>query len=468
MSVWVLGARWCLAGVFALSGVAKLVDRAGTARTLVDFGVPKVLGLPGAVLLPIAELACAGALVAAGTAWWGATGVLVLLAIFTVAIGVNLGRGRTPDCHCFGQIRSEPIGATTLMRNAVLAALAGTVLWFRPGKVEPSMRGLFAATGEAWPLLALLNASVSAVLAVALFHVLRQNGRMLLRLDAVEARLGSAESMSPEPSGLPVGTLAPTFSLPDLDGSTVTLEAMAEAGKRIVLVFSEPTCSACDEVLPHVARWQRVLGDRVSTLVISRGTVAENSRKRQEFELKTVLLQQNRETADAYRVEGTPSAVIVTDGKIASPLAAGLDAIRDLVDGATRIGRGEPPPAVRLPDLSGTLVDLSLPTGRPLVLLFWSPSCGYCQELLGEVKRWEQTASTEGTRLRVISSGSIETNIAQGFASEVLLDRKFEIGTAFGASGTPSAVTLDSEGLVASDLGIGVDGVRGILRLAKP
>ena len=466
MSVLALMARWALAAVFAVSGVAKLADRAGTRRSLADFGAPAVLAGPGAILLPVAELLCAGALVVSGSAAWGALGVLVLLVVFTAAIGISLLRGRTPDCHCFGQLRSEPIGVKTLVRNAVLAAMGALVLWSGPGEAAPAVSALVVpgTNGSVWRVLALVNGAVALLLLVALVQVLRRNGRILLRLDALEARLGTLDAASPEPSGLSVDEVAPGFSLQDVDGATVTLGSLTESNKRVALVFTEPACGACDEVLPDVARWQRVSADRVTTLVISRGTVGQNRNKRARYELGTVLLQRDREVAEAYGVVGTPSAVLVANGKIASRLAAGPDEIRHMIDDATRVGRGQPSPAIRLPNLSGTLVDLSLPTGQPQLLLFWSPSCGYCQELLGDLKRWEQDAREGGTRLRVISSGSKETNLAQGFASEVLLDRHFEIATVFGATGTPSAVTLDSQGLVASELGIGADGVRALLR----
>ena len=207
MQALMLITRWCLAGVFALAGVAKLADRAGTLRSLVGFGVPTALASSGAVLLPIAELICAFALIPSSSAWWGALGVLALLGLFSLAICVNLIRGRAPQCHCFGQLRSEPIGSRTLVRNALFAAMAVAVLWSGPTELEIATLSVTAPgeSGSMWQVLALLNSAISACLVVALFHLLRQNGRILLRLDAAEARLGTAVSSSPEPSGLPVG-----------------------------------------------------------------------------------------------------------------------------------------------------------------------------------------------------------------------------------------------------------------------
>ena len=52
--------------------------------------------------------------------------------------------------------------------------------------------------------------------------------------------------------------------------------------------------------------------------------------------LTGVLLQEDREVAHAYLVDATPSAVLVTGGRIASHVVAGDEAIRSLVADATR------------------------------------------------------------------------------------------------------------------------------------
>src|SRR5438132_6776174 len=114
--------RFLLCGVFLVAGISKLRDRPGSRQALLDFGVPKALAGIFAILLPLAEIVVALALLPAASAWTGAVGALVLLCLFLIAIGVALARGRRPDCHCFGQIHSKPIGPDLMARNAVLAA----------------------------------------------------------------------------------------------------------------------------------------------------------------------------------------------------------------------------------------------------------------------------------------------------------------------------------------------------------
>ena len=162
-----------------------------------------------------------------------------------------------------------------------------------------------------------------------LYQLVRQNGRMLLRIDALEAKLGMTADQ-PEAAGLPIKSTAPGFSLKDLDGRTVTLDMLGERGKPLLLFFTEPGCGACDAMLPDVARWQREHADRFLVIPIAGGDAIANRAKSRTHNLKHVLLEQDKKVSDAYRVTGTPSAVLLTDGRIASPLAGGADAIRAL------------------------------------------------------------------------------------------------------------------------------------------
>src|SRR5437588_2733952 len=134
MDVVLLFARLLLAVVFVVAGLAKLADRAGSQQALLGFSVPARLVAPLSVLLPLAELAVAVALIPTASAWWGALGALALLLLFVAAIGYSLAHGRTPDCHCFGQLHSAPAGWATLVRNLILAAIAGFVVG--PGRTN--------------------------------------------------------------------------------------------------------------------------------------------------------------------------------------------------------------------------------------------------------------------------------------------------------------------------------------------
>ena len=139
-----LALRLLLAAVFLLAGATKLIDPRGTRRALGDFGLPGAIARPMMLLLPLLEIAVAAALIPVGLAWYGAWGALALLAAFLVAVGLAMLRGQKPDCHCFGQIHAAPVGWQTLLRNIVLAAGAGVLIYRGPGKSAQEIRAWIA------------------------------------------------------------------------------------------------------------------------------------------------------------------------------------------------------------------------------------------------------------------------------------------------------------------------------------
>ena len=501
MSIVLLLARLLLAVVFVVAGLAKLADRAGSRQALQDFGLPAALAGPFGLLLPLAELAVAVALLPSVSAWWGALGAFALLLLFIAGIGYNLAHGRRPECHCFGQLYSAPAGWSTLIRNLILAAVAGLVVVLGPQYAAPNVLGWLGVLALAQRIELLVGVVVVALLALeswVLLKVLSQQGRLLLRIEAIEAQLaanGRVPQAAPTGNaalpvtGLPVGTPAPAFALSTLNGETITLDALRALGKPVVLVFSDPGCGPCTALLPEMSRWQREHTARVVVVLLSRGTVEANRPKATEYSMTHVLLQQDREVAEAYQAYGTPSAVLVRrDGTIGSPVAPGADAIRALivsamnppVPGALPIaasangnGRaaapapsspvalkvGEPAPELRLPDLTGKLVDLADFRGSKTLVLFWNPGCGFCQQMLEDLKAWEAKPPEGVPKLLVVSTGIVEANRALGLLSPVLLDEGFTVGSTFGATGTPMAVLVDAEGKIASEVAAGAQAV---------
>jgi len=471
MQMALFAARLLLAFVFAVAGLAKLANRARTRKLTTDFGLPAFLVSPISLLLPLGELVCAIALLSTASAWWGAAGVFALLVLFMAVIGASLARGRRPDCQCFGQLRATPIGASTLVRNAVLAAVAATILWQGRHNAGPAVLDALAALSLSASLLALLSALavLTVVELVMIYQLLRQNGRLLLRVDGLEDRLGAAAD--PPVAGLPVNSAVPAFTLKDLDGRSVTLGTLPTHGRALLLVFTEPGCGACDALLPEVAAWQRDHEDRLLVVPIGRGDVRVNRTKSERHNLQHALLQGDREVSTLFHVDAMPCAVLVKDGRIGSPAAPGADAIRALVASATlppSLERSDRVPSFLLEDLDGGTVDLAALRDRPTLLLFWSPSCGFCQQMLDDVKRWERSNGFDVPDLLVVSGGSADANRRQGFRSRVVLDPSFRVGNAFGAGGTPSAVLIDEDGTVASAVAVGVPDVLALFAASSP
>jgi protein-disulfide isomerase len=99
--------------------------------------------------------------------------------------------------------------------------------------------------------------------------------------------------------------------------------------------------------------------------------------------------------------------------------------------------------------------------------LFWNPGCGFCQQMLTDLKAWETNPPKGAPRLLVVSTGTLEANRAQSLRSAIVLDQDFGTARAFGANGTPSAVLVDAQGRIASDLAVGVPAVLGITRARR-
>jgi len=105
----------------------------------------------------------------------------------------------------------------------------------------------------------------------------------------------------------------------------------------VLLVFSDPNCSPCTELLRRVAGWQRDLAAELTIAVVGERSLEENHARAQELGLCTVLVQREREVAEAYECLGTPSAVLIaTDGTIASGVAQGPSRVAALAGEAVR------------------------------------------------------------------------------------------------------------------------------------
>lgn len=126
------------------------------------------------------------------TAWFGALGALLLLLAFVGGIAYDISKGRNPDCHCFGSLHSEPAGWSTLIRNSVLSVIALFVLISGPDDTGHSLIGWIGDLCAGEIILGIF--AIIALIAVAaegwlLVHLLGQNGRVLLRLDALETMI---------------------------------------------------------------------------------------------------------------------------------------------------------------------------------------------------------------------------------------------------------------------------------------
>ena len=198
-----------------------------------------------------------------------------------------------------------------------------------------------------------------------LYGLLRQNGRLLMRVEALETAIehmtmarGQVKTAD-DPSlaksrinraGLQAGTVAPGFRLPLLDGGHVTLADYF--GRRVLLLFSDPTCGPCMTLLPRLEAAARHSG--VAVLVISRGSAEANRAKRAQMQLSLpIALQAHWEISRLYGKFSTPMAYLIDErGRTAAEVASGAGPILSLLSNAAgSVSLGDAatqPPASRL------------------------------------------------------------------------------------------------------------------------
>jgi peroxiredoxin len=134
-------------------------------------------------------------------------------------------------------------------------------------------------------------------------------------------------------NGLKAGTRAPDFQLPALDGSEISLASFR--GRRVLLVFSDPNCGPCNDLLPKLENLHRN-AEEIQVLLVGRGDVELNREKARNLGLTfPIVLQRSWEVSRAYAMFATPIAYLVSeDGVLMEDVAVAGGAILALADRA--------------------------------------------------------------------------------------------------------------------------------------
>jgi uncharacterized membrane protein YphA (DoxX/SURF4 family)/peroxiredoxin len=349
--------RIVLVVVFAASGVAKLADLPGTRRSLGEFGVPGPLVRSAAIALPVLELLVAAALAATRTAQAAAAAALVLLSVFTAAISYQLARGRRPRCNCFGAMSGEAVGRASLGRNMALIAASVVVLTAHAARSGADIgRALAAATAAERMSVAIGSVTLTglAFMGFGLVKVYRQQQRLLAAVESLQPRPGPV-TIHPAATPMPAagttqmpaagaGRPAPAFRLPDLTGAATSLADLTNGERTTLLLFIDPQCGPCHAALDSVSSWTRQHPGAAALAVISQGTAADNQRTMAAHGLQPILLQNDREVAAAYGVNGTPCMVAIgPDGHSVGLPAYGQDQIMAMLSQVTSEAAGLQP-----------------------------------------------------------------------------------------------------------------------------
>jgi len=175
-----------------------------------------------------------------------------------------------------------------------------------------------------------LAVAVIALEGWAIYLLFLQHGRALLVYDVMRERLTAMEhtfarmtgQAAPQaPQGLTIGTLAPEFSLPDLDGQERNIEYFL-GEKPLLLTFFSPQCGFCLQMAQQLGQLPE---DGPNVLLVSRGDPEEHRGLAQEHGWRCgVVLEEGRDVAQAYGASGTPTGYLLDPkGRVASNLAVG-------------------------------------------------------------------------------------------------------------------------------------------------
>ncbi len=109
------------------------------------------------------------------------------------------------------------------------------------------------------------------------------------------------------------------FTLKNLDGEYVSLEALLKRNKAVLLNFWATWCPPCREEIPDLIKLQETYQDRSFTIL---GVdVGESAAKVSSFVKKIginypVVLDSDNRVAEIYRVVGIPTSLLIdSDGK---------------------------------------------------------------------------------------------------------------------------------------------------------
>jgi peroxiredoxin len=321
------------------------------------------------------------------------------------------------------------------------------------------------------------------------YHVVTQNGRLMLRLELLERRLAEqgilSEGINPGKLGMPPGAVLNDFALPLLEGGTMTLSQWR--GRKVALIFLSPRCQHSEKLLPDLAA---VLSEGAEAdpapVLISTGSVEENRRFFAAHRLACpILLQEESELAALYLAMATPMAYLVDEqGATLGHAAVGPTAILSLLrdqsrspgatsNGHSRVGpagsmassrinrdglkAGTPAPEFMLPALDGSEIALSSFRGRPVLLVFSDPNCRPCNELLPKLEQIHR--KSKDLQVLVIGRGDPEANRDKakklGLTFPMVLQRSWEISRAYGMFSTPIGYLVDEDGVLVEDVAIG-------------
>lgn len=332
------------------------------------------------------------------------------------------------------------------------------------------------------------------------YQIVKQQGRILLRLEQLEGRPQPAPTKveepgeEVEPAGLPLETDFPAFSFPDLSGKAVGLEEFR--GKRVLLVQWNFECGFCDSIAAELAALQTSFDKANVTLVLLAYGDADFNQKGAAGHGLTcpILLMKEIGSPKPFEHRGTPVAYLLDEtGRVDAPFASGAVHVLSLAKALVGLSADATPtvsaapnaaspseelrsplgtefPAFRYADLDGGIVALEDFRGKRVLLVQWSFESDFCTAIAPELASLAARLQERNVRLVLLSKSDEKLNreraAAHGLKCPILLMGDRAKPRPFEHRGTPVAYLLDEAGRVASPFASGHDQVLSLAREA--
>lgn len=336
------------------------------------------------------------------------------------------------------------------------------------------------------------------------YQLVHQNGRILLRLDSLEQQLRPRASPRREPSGLPLGSVAPDFELPDLAGINHKLSDYR--GKHLLLMFFNPGCGFCTKMADALAALSATGSDTLAVpLVVSTGDLEANRALVEQHGIRCGFLRQEQmEVASQYHAQGTPMGYrIDPNGRIVSERIVGAESLLKLIEinalqspqqsgkrsmesvqnaelphhslERSRLKRdglktGDTAALFRLPRIEGGELALEDFRGERVLLVFSDPECGPCDELAPHLQLIHEQRSD--LKVLMISRKEAELNVAKatrlGLTFPIVLQKRWEISLQYAMFATPIGYLIDERGILLRDVAVGVAPILTLAEVVAP
>lgn len=128
----------------------------------------------------------------------------------------------------------------------------------------------------------------------------------------------------PQPS-LEIGSPAPAFSLPDLDGRNISLDQYR--GKVVLLDFWATWCGPCRMTMPLMEQLQKEFADALTLFAVNLGESPESVREflREQNLNPRVLLDKDQRVGELYGAGAIPMHVLIDKSGIVREILIGFD-----------------------------------------------------------------------------------------------------------------------------------------------